>query len=133
MERLRFRRSNLPSPPSHADADRIEHRRLSAEAMKHNFAIQRADESTFGSPRELICACVRCKWTFQVSPDTGSIIAFNNVGEPLEGPEADKRVATFAEGPCPAFAGFPEYEEARDAGHGGIRERLQPIWHLLGL
>jgi hypothetical protein len=136
MERIRLRRSHLPSPPTDhpdADMDRTERRHLSSEDMKHNFAVQRAEESAFGSPREMICFCVRCKWTFQVSPDTGSILAFNNVGEPLEGREAEKRVASFAEGPCPAFAGFPEYEEAREATHGGIRERLQPLWHLLGL
>ncbi len=69
-----------------------------------------------------------------MSPDTGSIVAFNNVGQPIEGHEAEKRIATFAEGPCPAFAGFPEYEEVQETPpRHGLRERLHPLMHLLGL
>ena len=139
MERIRLRGSNLTPPAaqdSHTDANghRDGRHRLSAEEMKHNFAVQPARESAFGSPRELLCSCVRCKWTFQVSPDTGSIVAFNNVGQPIEGHEADKRIATFAEGPCPAFAALPEYEELGERPRrGAIRERLHPLLHLLRL
>jgi hypothetical protein len=101
--------------------------------MKHAFSVQPVD-IPFGSPRELLCSCVRCKWTFQVSPDTGSIIAFNNVGQPLEGSEATKRIATFAEGPCPAFADFPEYEEANEKPRPHtFRDRIHPLLHLFGL
>src|SRR5579862_5997472 len=98
MEHLRFRRH--PSPPPDAEPSEPH---LTADEMKHRFALQPLNDSAFGSPREFVCHCVRCKWTFRVSPDRGSIVAFNNVGEPLEGPEAEKRIATFAEGPCPAF------------------------------
>ena len=139
MERIRFRRSNLPSPSTARDStrgvnDNSDHRHLSAEDMKHRFALQPVNESAFGSPREFICHCVRCKWTFQVSPDRGSIVAFNNVGEPLDGPEATKRVATFANGPCPAFADFAEYAEVREAhNHEGILKKLHPVLHILGL
>ena len=132
MERVRLPSSTFPSVTE--DFLRWpERRRLRPEEMKHNFSVQPVD-IPFGSPRELLCSCVRCKWTFQVSPDTGSIIAFNNVGQPLEGTEATRRIATFAEGPCPAFADFPEYQEA----NGGprphtFRERLSPLLHLFGL
>ena len=135
MERQRVRRSDLTSPPAESARDVIGGpHRLTAPEMKHNFAVQPAREAAFGSPRELLCSCVRCKWSFQVSPDTGSIVAFNNVGQPLEGAEADKRIASFAEGPCPAFAGLPEYEELVEAPrHHGLRQRLHPLLHLLGI
>jgi hypothetical protein len=132
MERVRLHSSTFPS----ASVDlprRPERRRLSLEEMKHNFSVQPVD-IPFGRPRELLCSCVRCKWTFQVSPDTGSIIAFNNVGQPLEGAEATKRIATFAEGPCPAFADFPEYQEANESPRPHtFLERLSPLLHLFGL
>jgi len=132
MEQLVLRRLHL-SPPETEDRpdqeDREHH--LSRDEMKHSFALQPLSDAAFGSAREFLCHCVRCKWTFQVSPDRGTIVAFNNVGEPLDGAEATRRIATFAEGPCPAFAGFPEYDDARDAQqHHRI---LQPILHFLGL
>ncbi len=140
MERIRFSRSNLTSPSAARDSDAkvIEHEdrshHLSAEEMKHRFALQPINESAFGSAREVLCHCIRCKWTFQVSPDRGSIIAFNNVGEPLEGVEATKRIATFANGPCPAFADFSEYEEVREAHKSGsILKKLHPVRQLLGI
>jgi|HubBroStandDraft_1064217.scaffolds.fasta_scaffold197220_2 hypothetical protein len=134
MENLRLRRLHL-SPPETGDqpaTDQIDHgHHLTRDEMKHSFALQPLSDAAFGSAREFLCHCVRCKWTFQVSPDRGTIVAFNNVGEPLDGAEATRRIATFAEGPCPAFAGFPEYDDARDAQqHHSI---LQPILHLLGL
>jgi len=104
--------------------------------MKHYFALEPINKSAFGSSREFLCHCVRCKWTFRVNPDRGTIAALNDVGEPLDGVEATRRIDTFAEGPCPAFVGFPEYEDARDAQqqhHHSILERLHPILHFLGL
>ena len=135
MERVKLRSSTFPPPPAR-DADGInpQRRRLSIEEMKHNFAVQPVHQTQFGRPRELLCSCVRCKWSFQVSPDTGSIVAFNNVGEPLVGAEAQKRIDTFATGPCPAFADFPEYAQARDTSRPHtLIERLHPLLHLLGL
>jgi hypothetical protein len=109
---------------------------LSPTDMKHSFAVQptRGSRSKREWQGDFLCHCVRCKWTFQVNPDHGSIIAFNNVNEPLAGAEASKRVASFPEGPCPAFADFPGYQEAREAARPKpLREKLHPILHLLGL
>ena len=131
MERIRLRRFDLLSPHANNSDSSDSHddtHRLSATDMKHTFALQPINETAFGGAREFLCHCIRCKWTFQVNPDRGSIMAFNNVGEPLEGPEATKRIATFAEGPCPAFADFPEYDEVREAHKPeGI------LKHLLGI
>jgi|SRR5579862_3058607 hypothetical protein len=133
MERIKLRSSTFPSAPDDL-LGRSQRRRLSSEEMKHNFSVQPADDTPFGRPRNLLCSCVRCKWTFQVSPDNGTIVAFNNVGQPLEGVEAKKRIATFATGPCPAFADFPEYEEANEkARPHSLLERIHPLLHLFGL
>jgi hypothetical protein len=136
MELIRFRRRNLTEPdpdPKMEDGHEPEHH-LSADDMKHRFALQPLNDSAFGSAREFLCHCIRCKWTFQVNPDRGSIVAFNNVGEPLEGAEATRRIATFAEGPCPAFADFSEYADAREAHRPPrLLDRLHPVLHLLGL
>jgi hypothetical protein len=75
-------------PSSSADLNGRE-QHLSPDEMKHNFALQAINEIAFGSAREFLCHCVRCKWTFQVSSDHGTIVAFNNVGEPLDGAEAN--------------------------------------------
>jgi len=132
MERIRLRSSTFPSAADEFPGRRPR-RRLSEQEMKHNFSVEPVDNIPFGSPRELLCSCVRCKWTFQVSPDTGSIIAFNNVGQPLEGAEARKRIATFAQGPCPAFADFAEYEEASEKPRPHtFRDRIHPLLHLFG-
>ena len=128
MENQKLRRPQ-PSPPA-SDSHTYRHH-LAPEEMKHSFALQLLNDGPFGSPREFLCHCVRCKWTFKVNPERGTVVAFNNVGEPLAGPEATRRIDTFAEGPCPAFAGFPEYDDARDAlEHHGI---LHPILHFFGL
>ena len=128
MENLKLRRLEV-SPPAFTAHERPQ---LSREEMKHNFALQPVD-TAFGSSREFLCHCVRCKWTFKVNPDRGAIVAFNNIGEPLDGVEADRRIETFAEGPCPAFAGFPEYDETREAQQNPHHGILQPILHFLGL
>lgn len=139
MERIRFRPFHLPSASPNHDSDPEGHggndreRHLSASEMKHRFALQLVKESALGNPREYLCHCIRCKWTFQVSPDRGSVVAFNNIGEPLDGPEATKRVATFADGPCPAFADFPEYEVIRKGRTEGILKKLYPVLRTLGL
>ena len=137
MERMELRRFNLSSPPDRDPDPKVDEGQnsaghLSAEDMKHRFAVQPLNESTLGSRREFLCHCIRCKWTFQVSPESGWIVAFNNVAEPLAGAEATRRIATFAEGPCPAFADFPEYEEAcREHKHHAIHHAIRDKLHRL--
>jgi hypothetical protein len=136
MERIRFLRSILPSARDRAaDAKpsecRSTDRHLPDSGMRHMFALQPLEESAFG---EFLCHCVRCKWTFQIAPERVSVVAINNVGEPIEGAEARKRIATLAEGPCPAFADFPGYEKACAASrHHPIRDNLHALLFLLGL
>jgi hypothetical protein len=99
---------------------------------KHDFAVEQI-ESSFGGRREFISHCVRCKWTFRVNPDRGSIVAYDNNGElPLAEPEASRRIDTFAEGPCPALDDSDADAVHRSDAHVGFLERLQPVLHALG-
>lgn len=139
MERIRFLRSILPSTRDRAADPKPSERRgtehhVTDNGMRHMFALQPLDESAFDSASEFLCHCVRCKWTFQVSRSRASVVAINNVGEPIEGAEALKRIATLAEGPCPAFADLPGYQETIAAiRHHSIRDNLYALLHLIGL
>jgi len=76
---------------------------LSASEMRHNFAIwARSDPLT--SCRFHIYYCVRCKWSFKVHNRRPLVAALDGNGNEIHGTEADKRLATFSVGPCPAFA-----------------------------
>ena len=103
-------------------------------SRKHDFTVEQI-ESSFGGPREFLSRCARCKWTFHVNPDRGSIVACDSSGAPLTEPEASQRVDTFAEGPCPAIDDSPhDWEDAAEDTytHPGFLERLQPVLHALG-
>jgi hypothetical protein len=73
--------------------------------MGHIFAI-RAMEKLPGlfKPRRYLYHCARCKWSFIVNDGRrGLITAVSDKFVALERDEADRRVATFATGPCPAL------------------------------
>ncbi|HXN87428.1 MAG TPA: hypothetical protein VN867_15245, partial [Candidatus Binataceae bacterium] len=109
-------------------------RQAGQEAMpnlKHDFAVEPI-ESSFGGPREFLSYCVRCKWTFRINPDRGSIVAYDHNGAALDEPEASHRVNTFAEGPCPALDDSDTEPLPRADAHPGFLERLSPVLHALG-
>jgi len=108
-------------------------RRLSAEEMQHSFSMRPAQDTSAGHAGEYLCHCVRCKWTFQVNPEKGSILALDDAGLRLVGAEATKRINSFTRGLCPAYSAFPEYAEALAVTHHGIRAILHPVLRLLGL
>jgi hypothetical protein len=73
--------------------------------MGHIFAIK-ALEKLPGllKPRRYLYHCARCKWSFIVNDGRrGLITAVGDRVIALERDEADRRVATFAAGPCPAL------------------------------
>ena len=125
MERIRFQTPRESDRSASQSAPRD---------IKHSFTVE-SIESSFGGPREFLSHCTRCKWTFRVNPDRGTIVAYSNDGEPLEEPEASKRIGTFAEGPCPAVDDSPrEWHDTEEDtySHPGFLERLQPVLHALG-
>jgi hypothetical protein len=137
--RIGFSKPERDASASNRDESRAEgeehpsqEHKLSARDMKHNFAIQAIEKSNGALGGEYLCHCVRCEWTFEVNVERSTIAALDNFGEPLVGDEATKRIETFANGPCPAFSHFPEYEEARRE-HSAGRHRFHNVRHLFGL
>jgi len=76
-----------------------------AAATKHVFAIKILDKLPgLFKPNRYLYYCARCKWSFVVNDGrSGVITPVDDNGNPLPHDEAQKRVATFALGPCPAL------------------------------
>jgi hypothetical protein len=99
--------------------------------IRHTFAVSPLKDE---GDAKYLCVCIRCKWSFKVNRESGAVLALDESGEALDGYEAAHRAETFAEGPCPAFVRFPEYEEAvSQSMHPGFLAKLNPILHLFGL
>jgi hypothetical protein len=74
--------------------------------MRHNFAIWASEKDAASAYRQHIYYCIRCKEAFSVADRSGSIMPLDPHGDPIRGSEAAKRLATFSQGPCPAFSGL---------------------------
>src|SRR5580658_5054435 len=74
--------------------------------MPHNYSIQVLGKLPgMFSPKRYLYHCVRCKWSFVINDSRrGAITAVNADGRPLPGEEANKRMLTFHQGPCPELA-----------------------------
>ena len=84
-------------------------RAMAAGKLRHSFAIKLLTKSGLFHPQPYLYVCVRCRFTFVVNQSRGSVVAVNRDGKPLSEPENSTRIATFAEGPCPALE--PLYRE----------------------
>jgi hypothetical protein len=71
--------------------------------MRHDFAIKLLPKQSALSRQPYEYYCVRCKWGFRVNHLNQSLVALDSGGNPLNGTENQRRAATFADGPCPAF------------------------------
>jgi hypothetical protein len=74
--------------------------------MRHDFAIWPLKEAIDFSRQRHLYYCIRCKETFSVDHRSGSVTPLDARGDPILGTKAAKRLATFAQGPCPAFNGL---------------------------
>jgi hypothetical protein len=71
--------------------------------MRHNFAVWPLRTNGGGECRTEVYHCVRCGWRFAVR---GRLLAaLDEHNHALAGAEGLERIASFAEGPCPAFPG----------------------------
>jgi hypothetical protein len=77
---------------------------FSAAEMRHNFAIWALERDAALGRRLHVYYCVRCRWAFSVDDRSGSVNPVGVDGNPIKGPAAATRLATFAQGPCPAFS-----------------------------
>lgn len=71
---------------------------------RHNFAIWTSKEDAVSGHEQHLYYCVRCKEAFSVGRRSGSITPLDPQGNAVQGTEAAKRLATFSQGPCPAFS-----------------------------
>jgi hypothetical protein len=74
--------------------------------MRHNFAIWVLKKDTDFTRQRHLYYCIRCKQAFSVDDRSRSITPLDPHGDPIQGTEAAKRLATFSQGPCPAFSGL---------------------------
>jgi hypothetical protein len=76
-----------------------------AAATKHVFAIKILDKLPgLFKPNRYLYYCARCKWSFVVNDGrSGVITAVDGDGNSLQHDEKERRLATFALGPCPAL------------------------------
>ncbi len=75
--------------------------KLPVGERRHQFAIFRNAPNDPFSGRGEMYLCIRCKWSFAVRGR--SIASLDESGAPISGKEAQARIATFEEGPCPGF------------------------------
>jgi hypothetical protein len=74
--------------------------------MRHNFAIWEAKQKLPTRRTVHLYYCVRCKQAFSVDDRSGAVTPLDLHGDPIQGSEAVRRLATFGDGPCPAFSGL---------------------------
>jgi hypothetical protein len=72
--------------------------------MRHNFAIWASRKNPASGRQQHLYYCVRCKEVFSVDYRSGSVTPLDPHGDPIQGTEAAKRLATFDQGPCPVFS-----------------------------
>jgi hypothetical protein len=71
--------------------------------MRHDFVITLLPRRGERSRCRYRYVCLRCRWTFLVWSDA-LVRAVDHRDQPLPEPEAARRLATFALGPCPGLA-----------------------------
>jgi hypothetical protein len=74
--------------------------------MRHNFAIWEARQKLPAKRAVHLYYCVRCKQAFSVDDRSGAATPLDPHGDPIQGCEAARRLATFGDGPCPVFSGL---------------------------
>ena len=78
-------------------------RGFSAADLRHSFVVKALEKRGMFTPRPYVYICLRCRYTFLVNERRGSIVALDRKAQPIAEPENSRRLATFAQGPCPAF------------------------------
>jgi hypothetical protein len=95
---------------------------ISTNTLRHNFAIWvMGRKPGWFKPQRYMYRCLRCKWSFVINDERrGSIrVAADTPGMTAE--EEARRLATFADGPCPG------YEEAHEVITGPRPNNVVPL------
>ena len=107
---------------------------FSAAEMRHNFAIWALEKSGTSRGQLHLYYCVRCKWAFRVDDRSGSVTPLDPNGNPVQGPEAADRLATFGVGPCPVFTRLTESARLTQVvtRREVLRARFAALLHAMG-
>ena len=86
-----------------------------SNVLHHNFAIWvMGRRPGWFKPQRYMYRCLRCKWAFVVNDEgRGSVRVAADRGE-ISRDEELRRIATFADGPCPGYQSAPVPEELPD-------------------
>ncbi len=105
---------------------------FSPSNLRHNFVVKPLQKPGIFKPWPYIYMCLRCRYTFLVSERRGSIVALDRQGRPIPEPENSRRLATFTQGPCPAFKVAPRGSPRQTASLAKRRRHsLSGIFALL--
>jgi hypothetical protein len=104
--------------------------------MRHSFAIKVLERLPgFFQPHRYIYYCSRCKWSFVVNDGKrGVISALGADNQRLETDEEERRLATFAYGPCPSLRRLMLASITNGHSNGiAIQERPPRPFELTGI
>lgn len=104
VAKVGFSLPGLSSAPAYRQPGFVEKSvpRRSAADLKHTFVVKPLKRRGVFKPRTHAYLCLRCRYAFLVSERRGLIVAVDRKAQPLPDPENSRRLATFAQGPCPA-------------------------------
>jgi hypothetical protein len=77
--------------------------RVSAVDLRHTFLVKALKRRGILQPRPYVYLCLRCRSAFPINELRGSMVAVDRKAQPIPDPENSRRLATFAQGPCPAL------------------------------
>ena len=115
-----------PKPDASPRNARNPARGFSAADLRHNFVIKALEKPGIFKRRPYVYICLRCRYTFLVNERRGSIVALDRKAKPITEPENSKRLATFAQGPCPAFEPVAQRRNRKTIELSKPRPRLPP-------
>ena len=92
-----------PNPDTAARNVESPARGFSMAELTHSFAVKALEKRGIFQPRPYVYVCLRCRYAFLVYGRPDSIVALDRKAQPLPDPENARRLATFANGLCPAF------------------------------
>ena len=78
-------------------------RRFSTADLRHTFVVKVLKKHGIFKPRLSVYVCLGCKYAFLVNDRRGLMVAVDRKAQPIPDPENSRRLATFAQGPCPAL------------------------------
>ena len=100
--------------------------RGSAADLRHTFLVKTLKKRGIFKPRPNAYLCLRCRYAFLVNERHGLIVAVDRKAQPIPDPENSRRLATFAQGPCPALKSVTQRKRRETVEVPKPKLRLSP-------